>query len=100
VFDRGCVDLGERRNGEVRRIPLLGSPMNKLLRSAFLTQVLGATMSNTTPTTIRATPRMCIGPRISFQSSNPKRTEPAVPSPYHMAYATPSGMYLRLWAKK
>ena len=38
-------------------------------------------------------------PRISFHSSDPNRTEPIVSSPDHMAYATPSGMYLMLWAK-
>ena len=38
---------------------------------------------------------MGTGPKISFQISNPNRTQPTVPSPDQMAYATPSGMYLR-----
>jgi hypothetical protein len=57
-------------------------------------------LSTTTPTTIKPILRVCTGPRISFQITNPNSTEPLVPSPDYMAYATPSGMYLRLWAKK
>jgi hypothetical protein len=45
--------------------------------------------------TIRAIPKMCTGPKISFQISNPNRTLPTMPSPDQMANATPSGMYLR-----
>src|SRR5215217_7748546 len=45
--------------------------------------------------TIRTIAKMCTGPKISFQISNPNRTQPTVPSPDQMAYATPSGMYLR-----
>jgi hypothetical protein len=42
-------------------------------------------LSTTTPTTIKAIPTMCTGPRISFQISIPNITEPTVPSPDHMA---------------
>ena len=52
-------------------------------------------MSTTTPPTIRVIAKMRTGPKISFQISNPNRTQPTVPSPDQMAYATPSGMYLR-----
>src|SRR5215217_4600646 len=45
--------------------------------------------------TIRAIAKMCTGPKITFQITNPNRTQPTVPSPDQMAYATPSGMYLR-----
>jgi|ERR687897_1571894 hypothetical protein len=45
--------------------------------------------------TIRVIAKMGTGPKISFQISNPNRTQPTVPSPDQMAYATPSGMYLR-----
>jgi hypothetical protein len=45
--------------------------------------------------TIRVIAKMRTGPKISFQISNPNRTQPTVPSPDQMAYATPSGMYLR-----
>src|SRR5918994_7527589 len=57
--------------------------------------------------TIRVIAKMRTGPKISFQISNPNRTQPTVPSPEQMAYATPSGMYLRSkatrispWAKR
>jgi hypothetical protein len=52
-------------------------------------------LSTTTPPTIRVIAKMRTGPKISFQISNPNRTQPTVPSPDQMAYATPSGMYLR-----
>ena len=53
--------------------------------SKSLAQELGAILSTTTPTTIRAIPTMCTGPRTSFQISIPNKTEPTVPSPDHMA---------------
>src|SRR5919112_2153401 len=45
--------------------------------------------------TIRVIAKMRTGPKISFQISNPNRTQPTVPSPDQMAYATPSGTHLR-----
>src|SRR5215217_1143458 len=58
--------------------------------------VLGSTPTRSeTPLSKLVIAKMCIGPKISFQISNPNRTQPTVPSPNQMAYATPSGMYLR-----
>ena len=45
--------------------------------------------------TIRTIAKKCTGPKISFQIINLNRTQPTVPSSDQMAYATPSGMYLR-----